>query len=119
METKTKTVDYVKSPQGKQIAIPKVEMPYGNVLVSAEKIDVLGYEGLEIADDQVVVAVSENSWLKVGDIVRLDFYTFRYNSKPGKNDVGTVREIIIPYDEIDKRKYLYLKDSQFKFKIKK
>ena len=116
MTTKTVT-HHAKSPQGKQIAIPNVEMNYGTILTSSEKITYGDLEGTELADDQVVVAVSANSWLKVGDHVRIDFRTFQHIKKPGKNDVGSNVELVIPYDVVGNRKYLFLKEGQLKFKL--
>lgn len=115
-EKKIKVVEHYKAPNGKMVAVPKVRMNFGGLLCSIEKAVVSGLivQGMP-AERQVVVAAHENSWVKPGDTVAIDFNMFPYTTRPGKHDTKAIKEVTIPEQVIDNRKYMYITDRQVKW----
>lgn len=115
-----KVVKQLKSPEGRMVLIPEVEVAFTTIITSAhnEKSKLLG---APMSSAQVVVAAGEHARWKVGDFVQINVEMFP--SKPGKtpkHDIGTPERIVIPpLYEIGSTKYLYLNDRHVMWKIKK
>lgn len=120
-ETKTgEEKKQLKSPEGRMVLIPKVEVSFNTIITSAHNVK-SKLLGSPMSSLQVVVAAGETARWKVGDFVQINVDMFP--SKPGKtpkHDVGTPARIVIPpLYEIGSTKYLYLNDRHVMWKLKK
>lgn len=111
------------SPQHRSVLIPKVEVPFANLITSAHSLYskslIVTETKKNLAEEQVVVASGPNCSFKPGDWVRINVDMFPKTSRPGSHDVGTIHEIIPPIIKIGQTDYLYMSDRHIMFKILK
>lgn len=121
-ETKEEVlVSTLVSPQHRSVAVPKVEVSFGNMITSAHQLYskslLVTDTKKNLAEEQVVVAAGPNCVYKTGDWVRLNFDMFPKKAKPGAHDVGTIYDVIVPAIRIGQTDYLYVSDRHVMFKL--
>ena len=115
---KGKVIQYM-SPEGRNAKVPRAEVFFNNIIVSAHNINAGKLVSTQLSERQVVVAAGANSVVKPGDWIMINVDMFPKETKPGKHDVGNVVIVHPPIHTIDDTKYLVITDRHILYKITK
>lgn len=121
-ELKVTSVEKIISPEGKYVAIPKIEVFFSAVITSChdQNRGVISMEAALPSTEQVVVAVGPNAKVKVGDFVKINFRMFPVERIMPKHEIGeSVPTLMVPSYKIGNDEYMYLSDQHIMWKIEK
>lgn len=105
----------VYGPERRSVIVPKVTLLFNNIMTAAHNNDAGMLVSTELSSRQVVVAVGENSQVKVGDWIEINVDMFPKETLPGKHDKGNVIHIHPPFVTVGNTKYLFMTDRHVKY----